>query len=73
MFNAVKTTGIVVVVMFMAIATSCSNKTSENEHNTKEYTSEYVCPMHCEGSGDSKPGVCPTCGMNYVKNEKNNK
>jgi hypothetical protein len=34
-----------------------------------EYTSAYVCPMHCEGSGSSEPGVCPACSMDYVKNE----
>lgn len=34
-----------------------------------EYTAAYVCPMHCEGSGSDKPGECPVCGMDYVKNE----
>lgn len=29
------------------------------------YTSAYVCPMHCEGSGSDKPGTCPVCGMDY--------
>jgi hypothetical protein len=33
-----------------------------------EYTSAYVCPMHCEGSGSDKPGKCPVCGMDYVAN-----
>lgn len=32
----------------------------------KEYTSAYVCPMHCEGSGSEEPGTCPVCGMAYV-------
>lgn len=32
------------------------------------YTSLYICPMHCEGSGAAEPGVCPACGMDYVKN-----
>ena len=32
----------------------------------KEYTSAYVCPMHCEGSGSEQPGNCPVCGMDYV-------
>lgn len=32
----------------------------------KAYTSEYVCPMHCEGSGSEEPGECPVCGMQYV-------
>lgn len=33
-----------------------------------EYTSEYVCPMHCEGSGSDEPGRCPVCNMEYVPN-----
>ncbi|NNF36092.1 MAG: hypothetical protein HKN68_18450 [Saprospiraceae bacterium] len=35
----------------------------------KEYTSAYICPMHCEGSGSSEEGTCPVCGMDYVINE----
>jgi len=31
-----------------------------------EYTSAYVCPMHCKGSGSDQPGQCPVCGMDYV-------
>lgn len=34
-----------------------------------EYTSRYICPMHCEGSGGAEPGICPVCGMDYVLNE----
>lgn len=34
-----------------------------------EYTSRYICPMHCEGSGADEPGTCPVCGMDYVMNE----
>ncbi len=33
-----------------------------------EYTSAYVCPMHCKGSGSDQPGKCPVCGMDYVAN-----
>ncbi|MER3375367.1 MAG: heavy metal-binding domain-containing protein [Allomuricauda sp.] len=36
----------------------------------KEYTSTYVCPMHCEGSGSDEEGKCPVCGMTYVLNEE---
>ena len=48
-----------------------SNKTQEHsthEHHGegKEYTSAYVCPMHCEGSGSDAEGKCPVCGMDYV-------
>jgi hypothetical protein len=34
----------------------------------KEYTSAYVCPMHCDDSGSDSAGECPVCGMNYVAN-----
>ena len=34
-----------------------------------EYSSMYVCPMHCKGSGSEKPGVCPVCGMDYELND----
>lgn len=67
-------TAIVGVAMF---TTSCGGTAEkENEAKTeqageqgKEYTSAYVCPMHCEGSGSDEEGVCPVCGMDYVKNE----
>lgn len=32
----------------------------------KEFTSTYVCPMHCKGSGSDMKGTCPVCGMEYV-------
>ena len=67
-------------VLFMALfsiglfITSCSSETSNSENNTeqqgKEYTSAYICPMHCEGSGSEEAGTCPVCGMDYEKNEK---
>ncbi|HFA49215.1 MAG TPA: hypothetical protein ENJ95_09375 [Bacteroidetes bacterium] len=48
---------------------SCGNSGSNADKQGKEYTSEYVCPMHCEGSGSDKPGKCPVCGMDYKKNK----
>jgi len=33
-----------------------------------EFTSAYICPMHCKGSGSDAPGTCPACGMDYVAN-----
>lgn len=44
-------------------------KTEIAEKMGAEYTSAYVCPMHCEGSGSDMKGNCPTCGMDYVENE----
>ena len=38
----------------------------ETHQGGKEYTSAYICPMHCEGSGSDQPGACPVCGMDYV-------
>ena len=53
------------------IITSCggSEKSDQQEMQGKEYTSAYICPMHCEGSGSDEPGKCPVCGMDYEKNE----
>lgn len=39
----------------------------------KEYTSAYVCPMHCEGSGSDEPGKCPVCGMDYIAQAEHTK
>ena len=60
---------------------ACNNQSKETtveetetiEHvdkTGKEYTSEYICPMHCKGSGSDSPGECPVCGMDYVLNEE---
>jgi len=51
---------------------SCGNDTSNTEtteQKGKEYTSAYICPMHCEGSGAATAGDCPVCGMDYVANK----
>ncbi len=41
---------------------------AEDGKSGPEYTSAYVCPMHCKGSGSNQPGKCPVCGMEYVAN-----
>ena len=48
--------------------TACGGQQAETEQG-KEYTSTYICPMHCEGSGSEEPGKCPVCGMDYVLND----
>lgn len=45
-----------------------SSAESTTEQQGKEYTSAYICPMHCEGSGSDEAGKCPVCGMDYVAN-----
>ena len=46
-----------------------ATKTEQADKQGKEYTSAYICPMHCEGSGSEEAGKCPVCGMDYVQNE----
>ena len=67
---------LVAMVVFAAVTiVSCKDNKSETKVETtteeqgKEYTSAYVCPMHCEGSGSDEEGNCPVCGMDYVLNE----
>lgn len=35
-----------------------------------EYTSAYICPMHCKGSGSAEAGKCPVCEMALVENKE---
>lgn len=64
-------------MLIMATISMVSCK--ENEAETKpaieddqgnEYTSAYVCPMHCKDSGSEKEGTCDSCGMTLIKNEE---
>ncbi len=50
-----------------------ANDAATEQKTGPEYTSKYICPMHCAGSGSDTTGVCPKCGMDYVLNkEKSN-
>lgn len=51
-----------------AVATDATTETAaETPHGEgKEFTSAYVCPMHCTDSGSDTAGECPKCGMAYV-------
>ena len=52
--------------------TSCSGGHENQDQNAEQsyaYTADYICPMHCEGSGSDKAGKCPVCKMDYVINE----
>lgn len=61
-----------IVLLTLGSITACTSNNSNKTENKEgvEYTSNYVCPMHCEGSGSDTAGLCPTCGMDYVKNEQ---
>ena len=66
-------TAIIFSFSFLAVACGNSNSSSEKmeevDKSGPEYTSAYVCPMHCDGSGSDAEGKCPVCGMSYVVNE----
>ena len=68
-----------IIFLFVALAatgiaiSSCSDNSTNTDKQGKEYTSAYICPMHCEGSGSNEPGKCPVCGMDYVKNSNKDK
>lgn len=50
-------------------ATEATDAATDAAHSGPEYTSAYVCQMHCKGSGSAEPGNCPVCGMAYIANE----
>ena len=60
---------------FGATITSCGSNEKSHEKieiidkSGPEYTSTYVCPMHCDGSGSNTSGKCPVCTMAYVENK----
>lgn len=54
--------------MILGSITAC--KSNKENHTGKEYTSTYICPMNCEGSGSKTKGNCPVCDMDYVKNNQ---
>ena len=62
----------ILTTLFIALlfaACTINKDKSDNEKTGTEYTSAYVCPMHCEGSGSEEEGTCPVCEMDYVINE----
>lgn len=74
---------LMLVLSFTFAFTACgdSSATTDTEMETetaaetphgegKEFTSAYVCPMHCEGSGSDAEGECPVCGMTYVAHDE---
>jgi len=49
---------------------SCGQGNQTKDKSGKEYTSAYICPMHCDGSGAEAAGKCPVCKMDYVANKE---
>jgi hypothetical protein len=51
--------------------TTTSSSDTTSAKTGPEYTSPFICQMHCKGSGSDKAGKCPVCGMDYVANTEN--
>lgn len=65
-----KTLMMATALLLVSVAiTSCGSDASAQEEQGKEYTSAYICPMHCDGSGSEAPGQCPVCKMDYVQKD----
>jgi len=61
-----------ILSLFLVLLMSCGGNTSAEKATDKsgpEYTSRWICPMHCEGSGAAAAGTCPACKMDYVENQ----
>ena len=65
MKNSISKMAIGLLFLGSSIFIACGGN-SGTHGEAKEYSSEYVCPMHCEGSGSDEAGTCPVCGMDYV-------
>ena len=72
------TLSLLALLFVVSFTTSCNSADKSNakkkiekvnKATDKEYTSAYVCPMHCKGSGAAEMGTCPVCKMDYEKNE----
>jgi hypothetical protein len=62
-----------IMICFTACTMSTkSDQSTDVDRTTKEYTSAYICPMHCEGSGSDTMGTCPVCEMKYKENKNAN-
>jgi hypothetical protein len=70
-------TALMLVLSFTFAFTACGDSAATTDTATetaaeaphgegKEFTSAYVCPMHCKTSGSDNTGECLVCGMSYV-------
>ena len=78
MKKSIKNFSIFFLLLFGLMTYACSggsnNASSSGAHGANaDYTSAYVCPMHCKDSGSDKKGTCGVCGMDLVTLESHAK
>ena len=69
-FKIILLSAVLAITSIAYSSCSESNGSSNTEKQGKEYTSAYICPMHCTDSGSDKTGTCPVCGMAYEQNKE---
>ncbi len=57
-------------MFFFSCKDTPKTKVEKVDYNGIEYTSKYICPMHCKSSGSHEAGICPVCKMDYELNEE---
>lgn len=68
MTNKLASLSFILISFCALIFASCGSSAPKGTLDGPEYTSAYICPMHCEGSGSAEMGTCPVCKMDYVAN-----
>jgi Cu2+-exporting ATPase len=59
-----------VISASMLLSCSGEDKSEETHQSDHMHTTEYYCPMKCEGEKTYKEqGDCPVCGMSLVEKE----
>ncbi len=71
--NILSVTIVIAILILLGLAsqTGCKNKTESSVGDVTAAAQAkeiYYCPMHPDQTSD-KPGKCPICGMDLVKNE----
>ncbi len=51
-----------------SIKLQSSEKQAPTLEEDDDFIAKYVCPIHCNGSGSDKQGICSNCGMELIEN-----